>query len=58
MTITDLLKRHGLTQTELSRLTDIPLRTVQHWTSGDREPPVWLPKLIDAYLSAKEGDRE
>ena len=51
MTINDLLTTYHLTQTELSRRFDIPLRTVQHWCNGTRQPADWLVRLIEKCLA-------
>lgn len=42
--ILTVIDRHG--QTGFSRKYGIPLRTVQHWKNGDREPPVWVEKMV------------
>lgn len=39
-------KEAGLTLTKMSKLTGIPLRTIQSWESGERHCPVWAQKLI------------
>ena len=36
----------GLTQKRLSELLLIPLRTIENWESGKREPPLWAENLI------------
>ena len=51
MTINDLLSTYRLTQTELSRRLGIPLRTVQHWCNGTRQPPLYVLKLLEESLS-------
>lgn len=45
----DLLLAMELSQTACSRRFEIPLRTVQHWATGDRECPVYL-RLMMAEL--------
>lgn len=44
--ISDIIDRAG-GQTKFSRLHGIPLRTVQDWAAGKRQPPAWLVKLLD-----------
>lgn len=36
----------GLTQKRMSELLLIPLRTIENWESGKREPPLWAENLI------------
>ena len=52
MTINDILREHGLSQTELSRRLGIPLRTVQDWAGERRTPSDWILNLIQTALSA------
>ncbi len=41
---------YGLTQKDLSDITDIPLRTIENWESGRRTPSPWVEKLVYSYL--------
>ena len=34
-------------QSAFARLHGIPLRTVQDWAAGKRQPPDWLVKILD-----------
>lgn len=52
MTINDLLSTYRLTQTELSHRLGIPLRTVQGWANGTRQPADWVLRLIDFRLKS------
>lgn len=45
-----LLAEHGLGQSEFSRLSGIPLRTVQGWCNGTRKPTDWQLSLIRFFL--------
>ena len=36
----------GLTQKRMSELLLIPLRTIENWESGKRNPPLWAENLI------------
>ncbi len=36
----------GLTQTKMSELTLIPVRTIQDWEAGRRKCPPWAERLI------------
>jgi len=41
---------YGLTQKELSEITNIPLRTIENWESGKRTPSPWVEKMVYSYL--------
>lgn len=41
---------YGLTQKDLSEITDIPLRTIENWESGKRTPSQWVEKMVFSYL--------
>ncbi|MFA7055816.1 MAG: helix-turn-helix domain-containing protein [Acholeplasmataceae bacterium] len=41
---------YGLTQKDLSEITDIPLRTIENWESGKRTPSPWVEKMVFGYL--------
>ena len=49
--IAQICKTYGLRQTELADRFDIPLRTVQDWYAGRRNPPGYVVKMIDELLS-------
>lgn len=51
MTIKDICIKYGITQTDLSRRYGIPLRSVQHWYAGTRQPPEYLLIMLDTLLS-------
>ena len=36
----------GLTQKRMSEILLIPLRTIENWESGKRNPPLWAENLI------------
>ena len=42
MTIKDLCSKYDLSQTELAKRFGVPLRTVQDWYSGRRNPPDYV----------------
>lgn len=48
MTIREMRKRLGDTQSEFAARYDIPLRTVQNWESGKRNPPEYIVKLLES----------
>ena len=41
---------YGITQKELSEITEIPLRTIENWETGKRHPSPWVEKLLKSYL--------
>lgn len=45
-TIKDICTEYKLTQTELSKWFEIPLRTVQDWYGGRRNPPDYVVKMM------------
>jgi DNA-binding transcriptional regulator YiaG len=45
-----LRKLAGLTQKQFSARLSIPLRTIEDWDSGKREPPEYVVRLIEYYL--------
>jgi predicted nucleotidyltransferase len=48
---------YGLTQKELSEITDIPLRTIENWESGKRTPSPWVEKMVYSYLKQYPKNR-
>jgi DNA-binding transcriptional regulator YiaG len=49
-TIRALCESYGISQTELSRKYDIPIRTVQDWYAGRRTPPSYVVNMLDDLL--------
>lgn len=49
-TIKNICESYGLSQTELSRRFEIPLRTVQDWHRGLRTPPAYVVTMIEKLL--------
>lgn len=47
----NIRNKFGLTQSELSQIFDIPLRTIENWESGKRRPPDYVYNLIMFSLS-------
>lgn len=52
-TIKQLYEEYGISQTELARMYDIPLRTVQDWHAGRRQPPPYVVRMLDELLRQK-----
>ena len=42
----ELRKITGLNRTAFSKKYEIPMRTLEHWDKGDREPPEYVFKLL------------
>lgn len=55
MTIKEICEKYGLKQVELSRRFGIPLRTVEDWHAGRRNPPPYVPGMIEELL---ENERQ
>lgn len=55
MTIKDLCENFNITQTELSKRFNIPLRTVQGWYLDERKPPEYVALMIAEALSRDSG---
>lgn len=47
MTIKQIRQSTNLTQKQFAEYFDIPLRTVQEWEQGRRNPPDYIPKLLE-----------
>lgn len=48
--IKEMRQKFGLTQKQFSEITGIPKRSIESWEEEKRNPPEWLPKMIEAYL--------
>ena len=46
MNIKEARQAAGLSQAKMSKLFDIPTRTIENWESGTRKPPAYVEKLI------------
>lgn len=46
MTIKEARLKSGLSQAKMSKLLEIPQRTIEDWETEKRKPPVWAEKLI------------
>lgn len=44
--IKEARKKAGLTQGKMKEKMKVPLRTIQSWEAGDREPPEYVKILI------------
>ncbi|MBO5326309.1 MAG: helix-turn-helix transcriptional regulator [Lachnospiraceae bacterium] len=52
--IKELRIKTGLNRKEFSEHIGIPLRTIEDWEAGRRNPPEYIPKLIDYQLKYEE----
>ena len=57
MTIKEAREHAGLSRAEMSRLFDIPIRTLEEWDAGRRTPPPYVEKLIIEKLEAIKKER-
>lgn len=57
-TIKYLCEFYGISQTELARKYDIPLRTVQQWHAGHRTPPPYVVNMIVELLHREHCEKE
>ena len=48
----------GLTQKRMSELLLIPLRTIENWESGKRNPPIWAENLIVEKLQMMSQEKK
>ena len=48
----------GMSRAEMHRQFEIPLRTLEDWDSGKRNPPVWAEKLILEKLERMKEEQE
>lgn len=58
MTIKEICQKYNLGQTALSRRFGIPLRTVQQWYAGDRNPPPYVVDMITWILDQETEARQ
>ena len=53
MTIKELRKKAKLSRPQLSKLTDVPVRTIENWESGVNTPPDYVEKSIKEAILKK-----
>ena len=46
MTIKEAREQAGLSRAAMSRIFEIPVRTLEEWDAGRRTPPPYVEKLI------------
>lgn len=57
MSIKEAREAAGLSRAEMSRLFEIPVRTLEEWDAGRRTPPPYVEKLIIEKLEAIKKER-
>lgn len=57
MTIKEAREQAGLSRAEMSRLFEIPIRTLEEWDAGRRTPPPYVEKLIIEKLQSISEER-
>ena len=55
MTIKELCEKYQISQSELARRFEIPLRTVQDWYAGRRTPPPYVVNMLIQLLELKKA---
>lgn len=53
MTIKEICSTYGLTQKAMSDRFGIPLRTVENWAGGQRQPPEYVINMIVEILGGR-----
>lgn len=55
MSIKEVREQIGMSRAEMSRVFDIPIRTLEDWDAGKSSPPPYVEKLIvDKLLTMKK----
>lgn len=57
MTIKEAREQAGLSRAEMSRLFEIPVRTLEEWDAGRRTPPPYVEKLIIEKLQSMRKEQ-
>lgn len=52
----NLRKFHRVSRVQISRLLDIPYHTWAAWERGEREPPQWVPPMLEMYAAFVIGN--
>lgn len=55
-TVKEIRKETGLTQADFAKKHEIPLRTLQSWECGEREPAPYIVKMLER-LTALDGSQ-
>ena len=57
MTIKEAREQAGLSRAEMSRVFEIPIRTLEDWDAGRSKPPIYVQKLIIEKLQTISKER-
>lgn len=57
MNIKEAREQAGLSRAAMSRLFEIPIRTLEDWDAGKSNPPPYVAKLIIEKLQTIEKER-
>lgn len=57
MNIKEAREAAGLSRAEMSRVFEIPVRTLENWDAGKNTPPPYVEKLIIEKLEAIKKER-
>ena len=57
-TIKELCTEYGMGQTELARRFGIPVRTIQNWHAGVRNPPDYVVNMMEELLRIEKSRGE
>lgn len=52
--IKSIRERTGLNRKEFSEYAGIPLRTLEDWEAGRRNPPEYIPRLLEYMILYKQ----
>lgn len=55
MTIKEIRTSMGLSQQQFADYFEIPVKTIQDWEQGRREPPDYIPKLLERVWMVEKG---
>lgn len=55
MTLKEIRKALGMTQTEFGAFLGIPMRTIQNWEAGTRQCPPYVLRLIEYYCKHEKS---
>lgn len=54
----ELRSKTGLSQHKLAEAIGIPVKNIQNWESGFREPPEWTKEMIAFWIEHKLQSKE
>lgn len=54
MTVKEIRKRTGLSQSKFAEYFGIPVRTIQKWERNGSVPPEYIPKMMERILDLED----